>query len=92
MDEFERQLLIMDLEQEAEEYELSYAAEIARNPIWWNIAHGLQDAPRAQYDKAKEITAQFLRFRPPGVSCFFERVRMFEQANLLNQMPKERRR
>lgn len=80
MDEFERQLLIMDLEQEAEEYEIAYAAEIAKNPSWWNIAHGLEDAPRNVYDKAKETTAKFLRFHPHGVSCFFERVKLFEQA------------
>ena len=80
MDEFERELLIMDLEQEAEEYDVAYAAEVAKNPDWYNKAKGLMECSREEYYKAKEICSNFYRFHPHGVSCFFERVKLFEQA------------
>lgn len=86
MDDFERDMLCFELDQEAKEFDIEYAAELAKNPEWWNIAHGLKEASRKEYDKSKEILSKFLRFQPQGISCFFERVKLFEQAMLTNSI------
>jgi hypothetical protein len=86
MDDLDRMILIEDLEAEAAEYDAIEADELARNPEWWNISLGLIEASRQEYDKARSILGQFCKFQPQGVSCVFERFRMFEQAMIMGKV------
>jgi len=80
--DFDTQIFLLEAEKEIGEYNKEEADRLNKNPEWWNIALGSIEASPAQYKKACEIKSKFLSFNPVGVGCFFERVKLFEQAML----------
>ena len=87
MDEFEREMLIMELNEEWEELREEIATEERKKPEWWLIALGAKDAPRASYDKCCEIYKSFKRFgfMHPGKE-FYELVDLFTAAMIQNRL------
>lgn len=87
MDEFERDMMIMDLNEEWDELMEEINQEERKKPDWWLIALGAKDAPRASYDKCCEIYKSFKRFGAanPGKE-FFELVDLFTAAMVQNRL------
>ena len=63
MDDLERELMILDMQEECTAYDKSRADELARNPAWWNINLGLVDSTLEQQEASKVIFNEFSKFK-----------------------------
>ena len=85
--DFETQLFILEAQLEIEEFNKSENERLSKNPEWWNIAIGNQQASKEQYEKACEIRRQFLDFcRPNTGKSFDELVNLFTVAKMQNKI------
>ena len=79
---FEREMMIIELEQEWEEMEEDFK-RARQSPDWWLIACGAKEATDKVYRKSLEVRASYLRFCK-GIKdkTFFEMIDLFTAAKL----------
>lgn len=80
-DDIERQMLILELEDEYLEV-LKEKHEEYQTPDWWNIGLGIREAASPAHEfQSKELYKSFLRFKTTGLT-FQQRVEAFTQMRL----------
>jgi len=84
MDDIERMLLIMDLEEDWSECQQDKEKEY-KPPDWFLIGMGIKEAPEHVKFKAKEIYKEFLRFKGSKENSFEELVKSFTLAKAQNK-------
>jgi len=62
MDDIDRELMILDFQEECNEYDIFREKELSKNPIWWNKINGLFECTEEEYQQARKISAEFKQF------------------------------
>jgi hypothetical protein len=84
MDDIERELLIMDMQEECDVYDQSRKDELSRNPLWWNIKLGLIESTPEQEKSATKIFREFSKFKSLDNERIEDKFQRFEQYKLFN--------
>ena len=85
MDDFEREMLIFYLQADADAYDAEQTEKQGLYPTWWNITHGVVDAPKKLYDESLAIMDRFKNFHPAlPTQNIFELFKLFEAQTLRN--------
>ena len=82
MDDFDREMTVIELEQEWQEME-EELKQARQPPDWWLIACGAKEAPDKIYRKSLEVRGTYLRFcQGMKDKTFFEMIDLFTQAKI----------
>lgn len=82
MEDWERELLIIEMQEECQEYDQKSQAEINKNPVWWNIHLGLIESTEPQRVKAEKIFREFVKWSEFSDLNICQRFKKFEQFKL----------
>jgi len=86
MDDLERELMILDFQEDCNECDIMREKELSKNPIWWNKLNGLVECTEEEYRQAREISAEFKKFSQGSCNglTLEDRFNLFEAFKLRN--------
>jgi len=87
MDEFEREMLLMDLQDEAAAWDEKERRRIEELPKWWRVAYCIEDADSKTFELAKVTRNEFFTFYKGHIDKSLEAaLKLFTAAKIQNKI------